>query len=90
MGLEDSATNADAVKQVRRHEKDSGSPEAQVATLTKHLEDLAKHFERHTQDLHSQRGMFKLITRRKRLLQYLRKKDVERYKTLINALGLRK
>ena len=90
MGLEECATRADVIQKTQRHTKDTGSPEVQVALLTRRLETLAEHFKRHTQDIHSQRGMFRMITQRKRLLQYLRREDVERYKVLINTLGLRK
>jgi small subunit ribosomal protein S15 len=74
----------------RRHQKDTGSPEVQIALLTKRLETMSEHFKRHAQDRHSQRGMMLLISRRKRLLSYLKESNPERYKTTIAALGLRK
>lgn len=90
MGLEDCATRADIVKKFHINEKDSGSPEVQIALMTRRLDVLAEHFKKHVQDLHSQRGMHRLISRRKRLLAYLKQEDAGRYKTLIAALGLRK
>jgi small subunit ribosomal protein S15 len=84
------AAKAETISKFRRHEKDSGSPEVQIALITKRLETLTAHTGKHVQDLHSQRGMFKLISLRKRLLAYLKKEDAARYKTTIDALGLRK
>ncbi len=72
------------------HEKDTGSPEVQVAILTKKINDLNEHFKIHKKDHHSRRGLFKMVGRRKSLLSYLQKKDVERYRALIAKLGLRK
>ena len=69
---------------------DTGSPEVQIALLTKRLEVLSTHFQKNAHDNHSRRGMMKLISRRKRLLDYLRSENVERYRTLIASLGLRK
>mgnify|MGYP000358093765 CR=1 FL=1 len=90
MSHPDSARRAELIKKYRIHDKDSGSPEVQVALLTRRLEVLAQHFKAHAKDLHSQRGMSKLISRRKRLLAYLKRENIERYKNLIAALGLRK
>ena len=72
------------------HDKDTGSPEVQIALLTSRLQSLQKHFAKHAQDKHSMRGMLKLVSRRKKLLAYLKKESVERYKNTISALGLRK
>ncbi len=73
-----------------RHDKDTGSPEVQVALYTKKLEQYTKHFETHKNDEHSRRGMFRIISRRKRLLEYLKGINIERYRATIAALGLRK
>lgn len=81
---------AEIVKKFRSHETDCGSPEVQVALLTSRLETLTKHFQSHPQDTHSQRGMMKIISRRKALLQYLKDTDVNRYRSTLSALGLRK
>ena len=90
MGLEDCATSADIIKKFRLNEKDSGSPEVQIALLTRRMDSLTEHFKKHVQDQHSQRGMQKLISQRKRMLQYLKTESPARYKSLIAALGLRK
>ncbi len=74
----------------QRKEKDTGSPEVQIALLTKRLEVLSAHFQKNAHDNHSRRGMMTLISRRKRLLDYLRAENVERYRSLIASLGLRK
>jgi small subunit ribosomal protein S15 len=72
------------------HETDTGSPEAQVALLTKRISDLTEHFKQHKHDHHSRRGLLLLIGRRRRLLNYVKSVDVERYRSLIQRLGLRK
>jgi len=69
---------------------DTGSPEVQVALLSARIEDLTSHFQQHKKDVHSRRGLLQMINKRRRLLDYLRKADVERYKTLIARLGLRR
>ena len=74
----------------RTHEKDTGSPEVQIAILTKRIADLTEHLRTHTHDHHSRRGLFKMVGRRRNLLNYLQKKDVERYRAVISKLGLRK
>lgn len=78
------------VDQYKVHGTDTGSPEVQVALLTNRIEELAKHFQRHVKDNTSRRGMMKLISRRKGLLEYVKRSDMERYKKLISSLGLRK
>ncbi len=78
------------IEKFARSEGDTGSPEVQVALLTARINQLQEHFATHTQDHHSRRGLLKLVGQRRRLLAYLRKKDVPRYRELINALGLRK
>ncbi len=74
----------------RRHDHDTGSPEVQVALLTKRIEYLTEHFKVHTKDHHSRRGLLMLVGQRRRLLEYLRRKDLARYRTLIERLGLRR
>jgi len=78
------------VEKYRVHESDTGSPEVQVALLTNRITELTEHFKTHTKDHHSRRGLLKLVGRRRRLLDYLKGKDLERYRTTIERLGLRK
>ncbi len=72
------------------HDSDTGSPEVQVALLTQRINDLTEHLRVHGHDHHSRRGLLKLVGRRRRLLNYLRNQDVERYRLLISRLGLRR
>ena len=72
------------------HETDTGSPEAQVAMLTKRIVDLTEHLKTHKHDHHSRRGLLKMVNSRRSLLDYLHRKDAERYKALIQKLGLRR
>jgi small subunit ribosomal protein S15 len=72
------------------HESDTGSPEAQVALLTKRIVDLTEHLKLHKHDHHSRRGLLLMVGRRRRLLKYLRQVDVSRYRALIERLGLRR
>ena len=72
------------------HEGDTGSPEVQIAVLTEEINRLTEHFKEHKHDYHSQRGLMKKVGRRKKLLAYLKSKDLDRYKALIAKLGLRK
>jgi small subunit ribosomal protein S15 len=72
------------------HETDTGSPEAQVAMLTKRITDLTEHLKEHKHDHHSRRGLLLLVGRRRRLLKYVAKVDVQRYRSLIERLGLRR
>ncbi|TXD39865.1 30S ribosomal protein S15 [Lujinxingia vulgaris] len=81
---------AEIIEQFKRGEGDTGSPEVQVALLTTRINELQTHFESHKHDHHSRRGLLKLVGQRRRLLAYLRKTDVNRYRELIQALGLRK
>jgi small subunit ribosomal protein S15 len=74
----------------RLHETDTGSPEVQVALLTKRINDLTAHLRVHKKDHHSRRGLLMLVGRRRRLLDYLKDNDVERYRALIAKLGLRR
>jgi small subunit ribosomal protein S15 len=74
----------------RTHEGDTGSPEVQVALLSERISYLTEHFKTHSKDHHSRRGLLKLVGQRRRLLDYLKSKDSERYATLIKRLGIRK
>lgn len=78
------------IEEHRTHEGDTGSPEVQVAVLTKRISHLTDHLRTHKHDFHSRRGLLKLVGKRRRLLKYLQKKDVERYRALIARLGLRR
>ena len=78
------------IEQFKQHEKDSGSTEVQVALLTERINELTEHLKVHKHDYHSQRGLLKLVGQRRRLLAYLNREDVARYKALIARLGLRK
>ena len=84
------AQKADILKQFQRAEGDTGSPEVQIALLTARINDLQPHFKEHTKDHHSRRGLLRLVSQRRKLLDYLKGKDVDRYRTLITKLGLRK
>ena len=74
----------------RRSETDTGSPEVQVALLSKRIEELTEHLKSHAKDHHSRRGLLMMVGKRRRLLDYLRKEDIERYRALISRLGLRR
>jgi small subunit ribosomal protein S15 len=78
------------ISDFRTGETDTGSPEVQVAILTKRIEELTEHLKSHTGDHHSRRGLLQMVGRRRRLLDYLRREDVERYRALIARLGLRR
>ena len=74
----------------RVHKTDTGSPEVQVAVLSKRIAELTEHFKTHAKDHHSRRGLLQMVARRRRLLDYLRSRSPERYKTLIQSLGIRR
>ena len=78
------------IEDYRLHEKDTGSPEVQIALLSARIEYLTEHFKTHQKDHHSRRGLLKLVGQRRRLLNYIKQDDVERYRTIIKRLGLRK
>ena len=78
------------IKEYARTEGDTGSPEVQVAVLTARIKELTDHLKEHPKDHHSRRGMLKMVGQRRGLLAYLKKTDIERYRTLIDRLGLRK
>ncbi len=73
-----------------RHEGDTGSPEVQISILTKRINDLTEHLKVHKKDHHSRRGLLKMVGHRRNLLNYLMKKDIERYRAIISKLGIRK
>ena len=72
------------------HEKDTGSPEVQIAILTTRINELTEHLKNNHNDNHSRRGMYKMVGKRRNLLGYLQKKDIERYRAIVEKLGLRK
>jgi small subunit ribosomal protein S15 len=74
----------------RTHDTDTGSPEVQIALFTARINQLTEHFKIHTKDHHSRRGLLKLVGQRRRLLDYLKKKDIQRYRDIIEKLGIRK
>jgi small subunit ribosomal protein S15 len=78
------------ISEFRRGESDTGSPEVQIAVLTKRIEGLTEHLKTHDSDHHSRRGLLQMVGKRRRLLDYLRREDVERYRALISRLGLRR
>ena len=74
----------------RTHETDTGSPEVQISILTKRINDLTEHLKVHKKDHHSRRGLLKMVGKRRNLLNYLKSKDIERYRATIEKLGIRK
>jgi small subunit ribosomal protein S15 len=86
----DAAQKQEIIDRFRLHESDTGSAEVQVAILSERINYLTNHFKTHAKDHHSRRGLIKLVGQRRRLLNYLKKKDIDRYRTLIEQLGLRK
>ena len=89
MALKKEAKEA-IMAEFKLHDSDTGSPEVQVALLTSRILDITEHLKIHKKDFHTRRGLLKLIGQRRRLLDYIAKKDIERYRKLIAALGLRK
>ena len=85
-----SIDNAKIIEEHQRSQGDTGSPEVQVALLSARITQLTEHFKLHKHDHHSRRGLLKMVNRRRSLLDYLHKKDFERYKSLIEKLGLRR
>lgn len=86
----DAAKKDEIVKQYQRSEGDTGSPEVQVALLTHNINTLQDHFREHKKDHHSRRGLIRMVNQRRKLLDYLKSKDVARYNELIKSLGLRR
>jgi small subunit ribosomal protein S15 len=89
MGLSQQ-NKAGVIEKFRNHDKDTGSPEVQVALLSERIRQLTEHFKIHMKDHHSRRGLLMLVSQRRRLLDYLRSRDVARYRTLITELGIRR
>jgi small subunit ribosomal protein S15 len=81
---------AELVTKFRQHEHDTGSPEVQIALLTERIAHLTEHFKSHVKDHHSRRGLLKLVSKRKGLLDYLKRSNLDRYRKLVNTLNLRK
>ena len=81
---------SEVINQYQREPGDTGSPEVQIALLTARITDLSDHFKTHTKDHHSRQGLLRLVNHRRKLLDYLRSKDIGRYRDLIGRLGLRK
>ncbi|MGV7927870.1 MAG: 30S ribosomal protein S15 [Spirochaetota bacterium] len=81
---------SEVINQYKRHESDTGSPDVQIALLTERINHLTEHFKVHKKDFHSRRGLLKLVGQRRRLLDYLKKIDLEKYRSLIESLGLRR
>lgn len=89
MVMDAQAKNA-IIEEYKTHEGDTGSPEVQIALLSERIKYLTEHFKTHKKDFHSRTGLLKLVGQRRKLLNYLRKKDIQRYRDLISRLGLRK
>ena len=86
----DKATKEAIIKEYARHEGDTGSPEVQIAILTARIQELTEHLKVHIHDNHSRRGLLKMVGKRRKMLDYLAKKDIERYRAIIAKLGIRK
>lgn len=78
------------ISEYAKHEGDTGSPEVQIALLTKRINDLTNHLKAHKKDHHSRRGLLKMVGQRRNMLNYLKKVDIERYRSIIEKLGIRK
>ena len=78
------------IKKYKVHQKDTGSPEVQIALLTEEIKNLLDHLKKHPKDLHSKRGLLKMVLKRRKLLRYLKKESVNRYKKIIKKVGLKK
>ena len=89
MSIEPS-TKKEIIEKFKLHDSDTGSPEVQIAILTERIKNLTEHFKVHKKDHHSRRGLLILVGKRRRLLDYLKRKNVERYKKILEALNLRK
>jgi small subunit ribosomal protein S15 len=85
-----SSRKVEVIKKFAQHDGDTGSPEVQIALLTERITHLTEHFKVHAKDHHSRRGLLKLVGQRRRLLDYLKSKNVDRYRKLIDSLGIRK
>ncbi|HYP50008.1 MAG TPA: 30S ribosomal protein S15 [Pyrinomonadaceae bacterium] len=83
-------TKEQILQNYRTHESDTGSPQVQVALLTQRINELTDHFKTHKKDNHSRRGLLKMVSQRRSLLDYLKRKDIEQYHTVVERLGLRR
>ncbi|MEX1047175.1 MAG: 30S ribosomal protein S15 [Actinomycetota bacterium] len=83
-------TKSQVIADFRREDNDTGSPEVQVAVLTRRIGELTEHLKNHKKDHHSRRGLLQMVGRRRRLLEYLKREDIQRYRELIQRLGLRR
>ena len=83
-------TKEDILQNYRTHESDTSSPQVQVALLTQRINELTDHFKTHKKDNHSRRGLLKMVSQRRSLLDYLKRKDIEQYHTIVERLGLRR
>ncbi len=83
-------SKSDLIKKFQTKKDDTGSPEVQVAVLTQRINELSEHMNQHPKDLHSRRGLLAMVAKRRKLLDYLKSKDEDRYKKLIEALGIRR
>ena len=88
--MADAIVKSETIKDFRTHDADTVSPEVQVAILTRRIEHLTDHFRSHAKDYHSRLGLMKMVGKRRRLLDYLKRKDFERYQRIIGRLGIRK
>jgi small subunit ribosomal protein S15 len=86
----DAETKSKVVSEFKRSENDTGSPEVQIALLTSRIQHLTEHFKTHKNDHHSRRGLLRMVNQRRSLLDYLKKKEIQRYRDLISRLGLRR
>lgn len=84
------ARKLETIKQYRAHDKDTGSPEVQIALLSERIAHLTEHLKIHHKDHHSRRGLLRMVGKRRRLLDYVKKRDFQRYQSIIQALGLRR
>ena len=84
------AVKSDLIQARKRSESDTGSPEVQISLLTERITGLQEHFKTHKKDHHSRRGLMKIVSQRRRLLDYLKNKDLDRYRALLQELGLRR
>lgn len=84
------ARKHERIKDFHRHEQDTGSPEVQIALLSSRIDSLSQHLALHKKDHHSRHGLLRMVSRRRKLLNYLKSKDVERYRKLIHRLGIRR
>ena len=83
-------SKTETIEKYALHEGDTGSPEVQIALLTERINHLTEHFKTHTKDFHSRRGLLKMVGQRRRMLEYLKSKNIQGYRSLIESLGLRK